>query len=332
MRKIFCMVSLVILMFWMMPSGALAKEKEAAKEKEIPSVVARVNGKEITADQYRNQWHILHRMRVSSGQRIEINPEYEKSMKKDVVDRLIALELLRQEAVKKNLQADPLKVEEKVRELTDRMGAAGAMASAFSGQKPDLNAYRADITNSMNTQGLLKQEVYDKVTVAPKEVEDYYKANIKNFEIPDQVRARHIFIRIQDDAAGAGGNDALKAIQMAAERIQKGEAFEKVAKEVSQDGSASAGGDLGYFGRGRMVPEFEKVAFSLEKGQVSDIVKTRFGYHLIRVDDMRSAGIKPLNEVAPEIEALLGRQKAESLGKDYIEKLRAEAEIEKVPF
>ena len=232
MRKIFCMVSLVILLFWMMPSGALAKEKEAAKETEIPSVVARVNGKEITADQYRNQWHILHRMRVSSGQRIEITPEYEKSMKKEVVDRLIALELLRQEAVKKNLQADPVKVREKVQELIDRMGAAGAMANALSGQKPDLNAYRTDIINSMNIQGLLKQEVYDKVTVAPKEVEDYYKANIKN----------------------------------------------------------------------------------------------------IRVDDMRSARIKPLNEVAPEIEALLGRQKAESLGKDYIEKLRAEAEIEKVPF
>ena len=232
MRKIFCMVSLVILLFWMMPSGVLAEGKEAAKEKEIPSVVARVKGKDITADQYRNQWHILHRMRVSSGQRIEITPEYEESMKKEVVDRLIALELLRQEAVKKNLQADPLKVEEKVRELTDRMGAAGAMASAFSGQKPDLNAYRADITNSMNTQGLLKQEVYDKVTVEPKEVEDFYKANIKAF----------------------------------------------------------------------------------------------------RVDDKRPAGTKPLNEVAPNIEALLRRQKAESLGKDYIEKLRAGAEIEKVPF
>lgn len=92
-------------------------------------------------------------------------------------------------------------------------------------------------------------------------------------------------LAVLDDAAGDGGKDALKAIQMAAERIQKGEAFEKVAKDVSQDGSASEGGDLGYFGRGRMVPEFEKVAFSLEKGQVSDIVKTRFGYHLIRIDD-----------------------------------------------
>jgi len=232
MRKIFCMVPLVILLFWMMPSGVLAEGKEAAKEKEIPSVVARVNGKEITADQYRNQWHMLHRMRVRSGQRIEINPEYEESMKKMVVDRLIALELLGQKAVKKNLQADPVKVEEKVQELMDRMGAAGAMANALSGQKPDLNAYRADVINSMNIQSLLKQEVYDKVTVEPKEVEDFYKANIKAF----------------------------------------------------------------------------------------------------RVDDMRPAEIKPLNEVAPEIEALLRRQKTESLGKDYIEKLRAEAEIEKVPF
>jgi len=206
------------------------------------------------------------------------------------------------------------------------------MASALGGQEPNWDAYRADIAFSMKIQKLLKQEVYDKITVRPKEVKDYYNANFEDFKVPDQVRARHVLIRIPDDATEAQRKEASGAIQKAAERIEKGEAFEEVAKQVSQDGSAPQGGDLGYFGRGQMVPEFEKVAFSLEKGQVSDIVETQFGYHLIKAEGWRPARTKPFDEGASEIEELLRRWKAESLGRDYIEKLRADAKIEKTPF
>ena len=318
------LVPLAIGLFWLMPSGALAEE--------IPSVVARVNGKEITADQYRNQWHILHRMLMRAGRRQMIGPEYAESMKHEVVERLIVLELLRQKADQVNIRVDPEEVEQKLQEIQGSMGLAGAMAGALGGQQPNWDAYRADITNSMKIQKLLKREVHDKVVVEPKEVKDYYNSNLEDFKAPQQVRARHILIRIPTDATEVRRKEALKVIQNALGRIQKGEAFEEVAKEVSQDGSAPQGGDLGYFGRGRMVPEFEKVAFSLEKGQVSDTVETEFGYHLIKVEDRRPARTKLFQEVASEIEELLKRMKAESLGRDYIENLRAEAEIEKIPF
>jgi parvulin-like peptidyl-prolyl isomerase len=170
------------------------------------------------------------------------------------------------------------------------------------------------------------------VLVEPREVKDYYNSNLEDFKIPDQVRARHILIRVPRDATEVRRKEALEAIQKAAERIQEGEAFEQVAREVSQDGSALQGGDLGYFSRGRMAPEFEKVAFCLEKGQLSDIVQTQFGYHLIKVEDWRPARTEPFEEVASGIEGLLKRMKAESLGRDYIEKLRAGVEIERSSF
>jgi parvulin-like peptidyl-prolyl isomerase len=336
MRKLLSLVlplvPLAIGLFWLMPLGALAEEKGTAQTEAIPSVVARVNGKEISADQYRNQWHILHRMLMRAGRRQMIGPEYAESMKHEVVERLIVLELLRQKADQTNIRVDPEEVEEKLQEIQRRGGWAGAMARGLGGQEPNWDAYRADITNSMKIKKLLKQEVYDKVTVEPKEVSDHYNANLEDFKVPDQVRARHILIRIPIDATDVQRKEALEAIQKAAQRIQKGEAFEQVAKEVSHDGSAPQGGDLGYFGRGRMVPEFEKVAFSLEKGQVSDIVQTQFGYHLIKVEDQRPARTKLFQEVASEIEELLRRMKAESLGRDYTEKLRAEAQIERIPF
>lgn len=319
-------------LFWLMPSGALAEEKEAAERPKIPPVVARVNGKEITADEYRNQWHILHRMRMKANPRSVLDAEYEESMKEEVLERLIVLELLRQKADQLNILVDPKEVEEKLQEIRGSLGLAGAMAGALGGQGPNWDAYRVSTTNSIKIEKLLKQEVYDKVVLEPREVKDYYNSNLEDFKVPDQVRARHILIRVPRDASEVRRKEALEAIQKAAERIQKGEAFEQVAKEVSQDGSALQGGDLGYFGRGRVVPEFEKVAFSLEKGQVSDIVQTQFGYHLIKVEDRRPAGTKLFQEVASGIEGLLKRMKAESLGRDYIEKLRAEGEIERSPL
>ena len=98
MRKMLCMVPLAIGLLWPMPSGSLAEDKERAQGKQIPSVVAKVNGKEISADQYRNQWHVLHRMHMRAGGLHMIGPEYEDSMKQEVLERLIVLELLRQKA------------------------------------------------------------------------------------------------------------------------------------------------------------------------------------------------------------------------------------------
>ena len=336
MRKLLSLVlpfvPLAIGLFCLIPSGALAEEKEAAEVGKIPRVVARVNGREITATEYRNQWHILHRMLMRAGRRQMIGPKYAEFMKQEVLERLIVLELLRQKADQLNIWVDPKEVEQKLQEIRGSLGLAGAMAGALGGQQPNWDAYRVSITNSMKIEKLLKQEVYDKVTVEPKEVKDHYNANLEHFKAPEQVRARHILIRVPQDATEVRRKEALEAIQKAAERIQKGEAFEQVAKEISHDGSAPQGGDLGYFGRGRMVPEFEKVAFSLEKGQVSDIVQTQFGYHLIKVEDRRPARTKLFQEVASEIEELLRRMKAESLGRDYTEKLRAEAQIERIPF
>ncbi len=332
MRKLLSLVLLAIGLFWLMPLGALSEEKGTAQTEAIPSVVSSVNGKEITAGQYRNQWHIMHRMLMRAGRRQKIGPEYGESMKHEVMERLIVLELLRQKAHQMNIRVDLEEVEENLQEIQGRGGWAEAMACGLGDQEPNWDAYRADITNSMKIEKLLKQEVYDKVTVDPEEVNDYYNANLEDFKVPDQVRARHILIRIPIDATDVQRKEALEAIQKAAERIQKGEVFEQVAQEVSHDGSAPEGGDVGYFGRGWMVPEFEKVAFSPEKGQVRDIVRTHFGYHLIKVEDRRPARTKLFQEVASEIEELLRRMKAESLGRDYTEKLRAAAQIERIPF
>jgi len=151
-----------------------------------------------------------------------------------------------------------------------------------------------------------------KMPVSDAEISEYYDLH-KNSEFSreEQVAARHILIRVAKDADEATKKAARDKIDAIAKRLAAGENFEAVAKAESQDpGSAEKGGDLGYFGHGRMVPAFEKAAFALEPGKISDVVESDFGFHILQVYDKKPAGVAPLEEVKDEIRKDIAEQKA----------------------
>ena len=153
-----------------------------------------------------------------------------------------------------------------------------------------------------------------------------YDEAVKQMGEVQEVHARHILIRAApgDEKASKAAEDKIKAVIA---RLKKGEDFEKVAKEVTEDPSGKAnGGDLGYFTKEQMVPEFSEVAFKLEKGQISDPVKTQFGWHVIKVDDKRIKPLPTFEEVKPQIEQFVTR-KAQA---ELVTSLRASAKIEKM--
>jgi peptidyl-prolyl cis-trans isomerase C len=139
------------------------------------------------------------------------------------------------------------------------------------------------------------------------------------------VHARHILIRAApgDEKASKEAEEKIKAVIV---RLNKGEDFAKVASEVTEDPSGKAnGGDLGFFSKEQMVPEFSDAAFKLEKGQISPPVKTQFGWHVIKVEDKRTKPAPKFEDVRPQIEQYLARKTQAEL----VTKLRAEAKIEK---
>lgn len=142
------------------------------------------------------------------------------------------------------------------------------------------------------------------------EIEALYQELSDRYNRPERVRARHILRTVASDASEAEVERARSEIEQARKRIQGGESFADVATEVSQDpGSKSRGGDLGYIARGQMVPPFEKAAFALAPGEMSGIVRTDYGFHLIRVEDHQDAVSRPLDEVREEVaEELLRRE------------------------
>lgn len=159
-------------------------------------------------------------------------------------------------------------------------------------------------------------ELRAKVLPTGTEVENYYRGNAAEFTTPPQVCGRHILVKVKQSAGATEGHDdgaATTLAEAALARLRNGEAFEKVAKETSEDSSAQNGGSLGCFGRGQMVPEFESVAFSLKPGAMSDLVKSPFGYHVIKVDTKLDETTVPLEQARKRIEAQLQDSKSREL-------------------
>jgi peptidyl-prolyl cis-trans isomerase C len=172
-------------------------------------------------------------------------------------------------------------------------------------------------------EALLQVTAKDSLTDAA--MHKVYDDAVKQMAPEQEVHARHILIRAApgDEKASKAAEDKIKAIIV---RLKKGEDFAKVASETTEDPSGKAnGGDLGYFTKEQMVPEFSDVAFKLEKGQISGPVKTQFGWHVIKVEDKRTKPVPTFDEVKPQIEQFVTR-KAQA---EMVQKLRADAKIEK---
>jgi len=166
-----------------------------------------------------------------------------------------------------------------------------------------------------------QEALRQKATVTGQQIERYYNDNIQQYSTPEQVRASHILLKTEgkDDAAVKKQAEDLLA------QLKKGANFEELAKKNSQDeGSAVKGGDLDFFGRGTMVPEFDKVAFELPPGQLSDVVKSQFGYHIIKVTDKRPAAQKTLPEVRAQIEDTLKYEQAQSAAQKLADQVAGE--------
>ena len=143
------------------------------------------------------------------------------------------------------------------------------------------------------------------VNITDQEVEDYYEENTEAFKQEKQIRARHILFKLDPNAPEEEVEKVRKKAFVVLEKARAGKNFADLAKKYSEGPSAQKGGDLGYFGKGRMVKPFEEAAFKMKKGEISDLVRTRFGYHIIKVEDVVKARTKTLKEVRGEIKKTL---------------------------
>ncbi len=190
--------------------------------------------------------------------------------------------------------------------------------------------FRQSVRESLAIEKLLNQRGMKYPT--DQEVKDFYDQHTDKFKRPAQIHARHILVRVKPDADEKAWAEAKKKAEAIRKKaVAKGADFAELAKENSDGPSKSRGGDLGWFARGSMVPAFEDAAFKLKKGEVSQPVRTQFGWHIVKKVDEREATTIPYDKIKPELENKLRNQRVQKALQGLLSELHNKKKIELHP-
>ncbi|RNC69895.1 MAG: peptidylprolyl isomerase [Desulfuromonadales bacterium] len=218
-------------------------------------------------------------------------------------------------------------VARKIKEMRDRHPSEEAFVASLQKKGKTLDTLKLELRESVISEEYLRRNRITGVDVPDAEVEKFYRDNRKNFLVPEQVRVRHILIEVKGDAPDAAEAAGKKARDIR-ERVIREKDFAAVAKETSSCASAPKGGDLGFLNQGFMPAEFDKVAFSLKVGDVSEPVRTKHGFHIIEVLDKRQEAVQPLPEVKDFIAKYLRRFAEQERLSAHMAELRKKAVIQ----
>ena len=184
------------------------------------------------------------------------------------------------------------------------------------------------ITQNLTVQRLIQDVIVSRVDVSEQEIEQFYNEHMADMKKPERVEASHILVKSSASDSDAQKAEARRKIQEAEKRAQSGEDFSSLAKQYSDDGTAANGGQLGEIQRGQTVPTFEEAAFKLHEGEVSGVVESPYGFHIIKVTKRESGASASLNEAHDTIAQFLKQKKAQDAIEQMVQSLRAEAKVE----
>jgi peptidyl-prolyl cis-trans isomerase C len=290
------------------------------------NAVAVVNGVVISQADLDRALNQVRQKAQFQGQ--QLDPARLAEIKKSLTERLVQQELLYQESRRIGIAIDTGAVDKQIAQMQERFASQAEFQNALAKMDLSLKELRSQIERNLAVQRLLDEQILQKVTVTGEESKAFYEDNPNYFKQPEQVRASHILIKVDPKADAAELKKARQKIEAVQERLRADEDFAELARELSEGPSAAQGGDLGFFDRRQMVKPFADAAFALKPGEVSDVVQTRFGYHLIKVVDRKPESKLAYDEIRERLEESLKQQKAEKQLAVYLENLQQKATIE----
>ncbi len=286
---------------------------------------AMVNGKPIPMSDYQAGLDQLNRQIGMTGR--QPDEKEMPTLKQRILDNLIARELMKQEIEKKGIKVDESEVDAQL-DTVKKSTSPEDFANSLKQMNMTEQALKEHFASQLAIKKLIDTELASKVVVTPEEVKAFYDSNPDVFKTQEMVRASHILVKVDQTASAEEKAKALEKIKGIQKRIQAGEDFAQVAKEVSDCPSKANGGDLNFFQKGQMVGPFENAAFAMKPGETSDIVETEFGYHIIKLTDKKAPGTMSFDEVKPRIQQQLKSQKMSQEVPKYIQTHKSTAKIE----
>jgi len=302
-----------------------ARKKSATSNNEK---VAIVNEVAISKVQYDRLMNPIQNKATLLGKN-EGTDEQIAQAKNKIIDNLIATELLYQECQKKGIKVYDKEVLKTFNQQKSQFKNNEAFRAALIESNYNESLLKNQIKIGLTIQHYIDQNFAKKTVISDEDVKKYYDEKIDEFKQPAQIRASHILILVPSGANQEKKETFKKDMDTILLRLKAGEDFASVAKEVSQDPSTKEkGGDLGFFTKGQMVKSFEDAAFALSPGEMSDIVETEFGFHIIKVTDKKEAKTISLDEAKEGIRSNLKSIRVNSDVNKYIAELRSKAKIE----
>jgi len=303
---------------------------------DLGTVVVTVNGQDIREAELGQR--VALRMRQLSGQLANLPPQFagqvQKQIRQRVLDNLITERLLNEQVAAADVQvtdADIIaEIEKKGAEQNPPVTLEDFKARVQA-QGGNFEQIKEEFRKGMAYQKIMEGQWGDKVNVTDEDAQAYYDGHPKEFENAEQIRASHILIKPDATDPNADPNETMALAKAEADKLLKqvkeGGDFAALAKEHSDCPSSARGGDLGFFARGAMVKPFEDVAFTMEPNDISDVVETKFGYHIIKVTDHKDPNAVPFEQAKANIVAKLVNEKKSTISQEYIQSLKDKATI-----
>ena len=292
--------------------------------KVFDKVAAKINTEIVTLSSVEERADLLRQKYARSPVGIA-----EEELMKEALTMIIDERLMLQEGKKLGFIVDEDSIDAAMKDIAQKNGLQEVqLEQMLEREGRSLSSYRNHIRDQILVSKITRFEINNRVKVSDNEVNQYYRDHQKEFWEDGRVRARHILFIAERSSSETIRKVKLQLAKKVLNEIRKGKDFAELAMEYSEDVSASDGGDVGFVVRGKMVREFEEAVFNLEIGQISDVVETEFGYHIIKVEEVVFGKTLTLKDAKERVSAILAMKKQKRGYEDWMGELKKAAFIE----
>jgi peptidyl-prolyl cis-trans isomerase C len=290
---------------------------------ELPDVLARVNGESVKkADLDR----LIKNMELSANQ--PIPAERRDEILRRALDQLVTYAVLSQEIRARKVTVTDAEIDSNLKQMQSQFPNEGEFKKALTARGMTIEKLRSDARIDLGINRMMETELAGTPPPTDVQVREFYDKNPDKFKQDEAIRASHILIPADEKADDATKKQARAEIDDILKQLKGGADFAELAKKYSKDGSAAQGGDLNFFPKGQMVPAFDQAAWALKPGEISGVVTTPYGYHIIKLTERRPASTVPFEQVSPRIKEYLTEQQKQGRAQAFIDLLKQKAKIE----
>ncbi len=300
------------------PPAEKQKTPTAVPVEKKPGVVAVVNGSEISLNDFITELYRAQRQILDGGRPLSASGVTRLST--EVLEALVRQELLYQES-RKTVRLTDTEVKDELEKLKGQFQTE----ADFTKASPSL---RPQVERTLSIRKYIDAQYSSKAQVTDTEIRSYYDSHRDALRVPEQVKASYIFVRIDPQGNEAKKTEAKTKIEDARKKVLAGQDFASLAKTYSEDPTASKGGDMGYVRQGQLLKAVEDALFALKVGEVSDVVETRIGYHLVKAMERKPETTVPFENLKDQLRTLIKQEKGQQEANAAIAKVREKAAVQ----